>query len=232
MRGPSLPRQEHKSEINSVRRKSGDFKKSLYTPVGPSAKKYRGGRPPPPPPPQPSPPPLVYHVPHNICHAIRVLHTRYIPFGREDRERERERKEKKDEANRKSSGNEALSFSSEASPISLTSADLPAYYPACVRECVYVNNKRAREGSSPLIEVAAKYFRGNESRDRKGEIALLPTVNVREQAAAPGTVCRARPPSSAVSLPLGFCREGRQTHVKESEREFPFAAYVAAGRTL
>ncbi|EGI68811.1 hypothetical protein G5I_02464 [Acromyrmex echinatior] len=68
--------------------------------------------------------------------------------------------------------------------------------------------------------------------------------------------CRTRPPSSAVSLPLGFCREGRQTHtlttvvnnvrtkmevpkvvaaaaaVKESEREFPFAAYVAAGRTL
>lgn len=42
MRGPSLPREEHKSEINSVRRKSGDFKKSPYTPVGPSAKKYRG----------------------------------------------------------------------------------------------------------------------------------------------------------------------------------------------
>lgn len=42
MRGPSLPREEHKSGINSVRRKSGDFKKSLYTPVGPSAKKYRG----------------------------------------------------------------------------------------------------------------------------------------------------------------------------------------------
>lgn len=24
----------------------------------------------------------VYHVPHNICHVIRVLHTRYIPFRR------------------------------------------------------------------------------------------------------------------------------------------------------
>lgn len=42
--GPSLPREEHKSGINSVRRKSGDLKKSPYTPVGPSAKKYRGKR--------------------------------------------------------------------------------------------------------------------------------------------------------------------------------------------
>ena len=55
------------------------------------------------------------------------------------------------------------------------------------------------EGSSPLIEVAAKYFRGNESRDRKGEIALLPTVNVREQAAAPGTVVE-----SMTSIPLAI----------------------------
>lgn len=33
---------EHESGINSVRRKSGDLKKSPYTPVEPSAKKYRG----------------------------------------------------------------------------------------------------------------------------------------------------------------------------------------------
>ncbi|EGI68810.1 hypothetical protein G5I_02463 [Acromyrmex echinatior] len=272
MLGLSLLREEHKSGINSVRRKSGDFKKSLYTPVRPSAKKYRSKedkkkrRPPPPPPPPP--------VSHNICHAIRVLHTRYIPFGREERKREGEgerevkdedentegsgtkgppgkkKEKKKDEADRKSSGNEALSFSSGASPISLTSADLPAYYPACVRECVHVyvyvkvcgmaddlpilHNRRLEHIQSltrreslrlrsdtirevrPYTRCIEKCLREKDeensnkcplmeardhlllrlppnifvetNRDRKGEIALLSTVNAREQAAAPGTV--------------------------------------------
>ncbi|KYQ51698.1 hypothetical protein ALC60_09186 [Trachymyrmex zeteki] len=110
MRGPSLPREEHKSGINSVRRKSGDFKKSLYTPVGPSAKKYREGG------------------------------------GTKGPPGKKERK-KKDEADRKSSGNEALSFSSGASPISLTSANLPAYQPACVHVS---NNARVYAKGPPL----------------------------------------------------------------------------------
>lgn len=93
----------------------------------------------------------MYHVPYNICHVIRVLHTRYtvqkggkrdgdesIERGRAARRARREEKKKKkkgDEAGRKSSGNEALSFSRGPTAISLTFADLPAYHPrARVRE--------------------------------------------------------------------------------------------------
>lgn len=96
---------------------------------------------------------------YHITYAMRYVcytHAIYRSEGGEEREKReakdgdenteraaerggpRERKggrEKKDEVDRKSSGNEALSFSSGAPPISLTSADLPAYHPACVRAC-------------------------------------------------------------------------------------------------
>lgn len=49
------------------------------------------------------------------------------------------------------------------------------------------------------MEATGNYFRGNGPRDRKGEIALLPTA-VREQAAAaPGTVVE-----SMTSIPLAI----------------------------
>jgi len=106
-----------------------------------------------------------------VCYT----HAIYRSEGRREREREREVKdgdenregggtkgppgkkerEKKDKADRKSSSNEALSFSSGASPISLTSADLPAYYPACVHECVHVSNKRACVCKGPTIVFAS-----------------------------------------------------------------------------
>jgi len=51
-----------------------------------------------------------------------------------------------------------------------------------------------------VIETTTNYFRRNGSRNRKGEIALLPTVDAREQAAAAvGTVVE-----SMTSIPLAI----------------------------
>ncbi|KYN19678.1 hypothetical protein ALC57_08154 [Trachymyrmex cornetzi] len=185
MRGPSLPREEHKSGINSVRRKSGDLKKSLYTPVGPSAKKYRGkedkkkrrGRPPPP------PPPLVYHVPHNICHAIRVLHTRYIPFGREERERER------GEGRRRKYGEGGGTKG-------------PPGKKKCLRRKDEENSNKcplteARDHF--LLRLPANIFVETNLEIEKAKSLCCPPSTAREQAAAPGTVVE-----SMTSIPLAI----------------------------
>jgi len=110
----------------------------------------------------------MYHTTYAMRYVC-YTHAIYRSEGKREREREmkdgdenregggtkgppgKKEREKKDKADRKSSGNEALSFSSGASPISLTSADLPAYYPACVREYVHVSNKRACVCKGPTI---------------------------------------------------------------------------------